>query len=113
MTDFFIKLIPIPLPRPEMEEIIPGAKNAGIKLDIPFPDMANIDLTFPLVGSNYWLSLWTGFKDLFNFEEKQGWVEFQINSYEEVVVFFGVLIAVGFFSGLLEIGLRKISTRYF
>jgi hypothetical protein len=58
LTDFFIKNTPLPLPRPVMEELVPGSDNPGIKLDIPFPEMADIDLSFPLVGMNYIWSYW-------------------------------------------------------
>lgn len=45
------------------------------------------------------------------YEGKHGWTEFQINSYEEVVIFFGVLIAIGFFSGLAVLGLERLFKR--
>lgn len=57
MTDFLIRVIPTPLPRPQMEEIIPGGKINP--LDIPFPEMAEIDLSYPLVGLDWVLYPWT------------------------------------------------------
>jgi hypothetical protein len=51
MADFFIKNTPIPVPRPIMEETITGGKINP--LDIPLPEMADIDLTYPLVGLDW------------------------------------------------------------
>lgn len=59
MTDFFIKQIPLPLPRPVMEEVVEGSKEAGIKLDIPFPEAADVDLSYPLLGLDWVLYPWT------------------------------------------------------
>lgn len=64
MTDFFIRNTPTPMPRPMMEETIHGAANPGIKLDIPFPEMANIDLTYPLIGLDWVTYPWTYLKGL-------------------------------------------------
>ena len=100
MTDFFIKNTPIPLPRPLIEEIIPGGVNPGIKLDIPFPEMADIDLSFPLVGTNWLLHPFR--------EMKQGWAEFVFYPWTEVVFFGGVLVFIGAFAAGLELLLRKI-----
>lgn len=65
MTDFFIRNIPTPLPRPIMEETIHGAANPGIRLDIPMPEMADIDLTYPLLGLDWVTYPWTYTKGLF------------------------------------------------
>jgi len=63
MADFLIHAIPLPLPRPIMEEVVHGAKDAGIKFDIPIPETSDIDLSFPLVGMNWITYPWTLLKE--------------------------------------------------
>ena len=62
MTDFFIRNVPTPTPRPIMEEMVHGGDNPGIKLDIPLPEMSDIDLTYPLLGLDWVLYPWTYLK---------------------------------------------------
>lgn len=109
MTDILVRAIPLPIPRPVMEEVHLGSDKPGIDWNIPMPDMANLDLSFPLVGSNWWLHQWSRFKDMFNlYEGKHSWYEFQLNSYEEYILVFGVLLAIGILAGGLELLLKKI-----
>lgn len=65
MTDFLVRQIPLPLPRPMLEENIPGASNPGIKLDIPFPEAADVDLSYPLIGLDWVLYPWTRIKGFY------------------------------------------------
>lgn len=116
MTDFLVRLIPLPLPRPVMEEVVTGGTLQ--KLEIPVPEMAEVDLSFPLVGSNYWLSLqasvlhqWTGLKDMFKlegYEGRHGWFEIQVGPVLEYGLVLGALIAVGLFAAGLENLIRKL-----
>jgi len=100
MVDFVIKTVPLPLPRPLLEEVVPGAENANIHWNIPFPEMADVNLSFPVVGMNWLLQPWNNFR--------QGWYEFVFYPWTEVVVFGGVLVAIGAFAGGLELLLRKL-----
>lgn len=110
MTDFFIKLIPIPLPRPEMEEIIPGGVLREVKLDIPF-NPAEVDLTFPVVGFNWFRMKWNEMNPFsFGFaEDKHGWYNLLIyNNASEVLLFLGALGIIGLTLTVLILSIEKI-----
>ena len=100
MTDILLTKIPLPIPRPVMEEVHLGSDHPGIDWHIPVPDMADIDLSFPLVGTNWLLSPFR--------EMKQGWAEFIFYPWTEVLFFGGTLIAIGAFAAGLEFLLRRI-----
>lgn len=77
MTDFFMRAIPLPIPRPVMEEVHPVLDLPPLKFDIPIPEMADIDLTYPLLGLDWVMYPWTytkGFfmehSNLFEFSER-------------------------------------------
>lgn len=55
MADILINKIPLPIPRPMMEEVHLGSANPGIDWSgkIPFPEMSDIDLSYPLLGTNW------------------------------------------------------------
>lgn len=42
-----------------MEEVHLGSDHAGINWNIPFPEMADIDLTYPLIGLDWVKYPWT------------------------------------------------------
>ena len=100
MTDILPVKIPLPIPRPEMEDLPLGSVNPGIHLDIPFPEMADIDLSFPLVGTNWMLHNWNNWK--------QGWLEFVFYPITEYLFFFSTLAIIGAVAGGLELLLRKV-----
>jgi hypothetical protein len=52
MTDFLVKGVPLPIPRPEMEEVHPVLE-VGEKLNFPLPELNDLDLTYPLVGLDW------------------------------------------------------------
>lgn len=55
MADIIARTVPTPLPRPIMEEVVPGSQNLKLNWDIPVPSMAEIDLTWPKVGTEWLL----------------------------------------------------------
>lgn len=101
-----IKNTPIPLPRPVMEEIVPGGENPGIKLDIPIPEMADIDLSYPLIGLDWVVYPWTLTKgltmelmtrlsDLTNLELFE-WLELSLLTAALAVVAGGIFLAFAY-----------------
>lgn len=52
-----VEHIPLPSPRPTMEEVVHGKEHI-FDWNIPLPDMAEIDLSYPKVGLDYLLQPW-------------------------------------------------------
>ncbi len=104
----------MPLPRPVMEEVIPGAVEAGIKLDIPFPEMATVDLTFPKIGLNWirqpmdWIVAHNPFSFSFYEDKLEGYNLVIGNRESEITLFLGTLLSIGLATALLEKGFKKI-----
>lgn len=102
--------IPLPLPRPVMEEDIPGGVLAQFKIDIPF-NPAEVDLTFPVVGMNWFRMKWNELNP-FNF----GWSEDKLEGYNlviynnasEVLLFIGALAGISLILTGIILGTEKI-----
>lgn len=81
-----------------------------IKLDIPF-NPAEVDLSFPIVGFNYFRMKWNELNP-FNFgwsEDRHGWYNLNIyNNASEVFLWLGSLVLLGGALTLLILGIEKI-----
>lgn len=105
MTDFLVTKIPLPIPRPEMEEVHPVLE-VGEKLNFPLPDINELDLSYPLVGLDWVLYPWTLLKGkTLNFinelhsQLNTGYTEYSSpDRWTDVLIFFA---ALGFLSGVI------------
>jgi hypothetical protein len=118
MADLLIKQIPLPLPRPVMEETVLGSDKPGIEWNIPLPDTAGVDLSFPVVGTQWLLQPWNRMMELFTnerfFRSKTGGYELLLyNRFEEVIVFVFVLGGVSLTLAGVVFVLEKILPKRF
>jgi len=104
MADLLVRHIPLPLPRPVMEETVEGAKNVKMNWleEIPLPEMPELDLSWPKVGTEWLLQPWYEWK---RFTEMNIY-DFG-NDWVELFLLVGTAVGIGLIALLILEGLFK------